>query len=107
MANISTDNKVLTLINVFTVRPEDQQRLLDLLESATEETISKMPGFISASFHKSSDGVRIANYAQWESQEAFERIFQDPEARKHIEEAQKLGNADYHIYQVHSTHHSR
>jgi quinol monooxygenase YgiN len=106
MANISKDSKVLTLINVFTVRPEDQQRLLDLLVKATDETMRKMPGFISASFHKSSDGVRVVNYAQWESREAWEVIFQDPEARKHVEESQKLGKADYHIYEVYSTHHS-
>jgi quinol monooxygenase YgiN len=104
MANISKDNKVLTLINVFTVQPENQQRLLDLLVTATEEKMCKMPGFISASFHKSADGVRVVNYAQWQSREHWEVIFKDPEALKHVEESQRLAKADYHVYEVYSTH---
>src|SRR5262245_76102 len=107
MASISKDSKVITIVNVFTVQPENQQRLLDLLASATEEEICKLPGFVSASFHRSVDGTRVVNYAQWESREAWEAIFQRPEARKHVDEALKLGEADYHIYEVHSTHHGR
>ncbi len=36
MTTISTRQDVVTLINVFTVAPEAQQRLLDLLVEATE-----------------------------------------------------------------------
>ena len=35
MTRISQDQDVVTLINVFTVAPEDQQRLVDLLVEAT------------------------------------------------------------------------
>jgi hypothetical protein len=35
MVTISKDNDVVTLINVFTVAPEDQQRLVDVLVDAT------------------------------------------------------------------------
>jgi len=35
MTYISQDQDVTTLINVFTVAPENQQRLLDLLADAT------------------------------------------------------------------------
>lgn len=31
-------------------------------------------GLISATFHRSTDGTRIFNYGQWESEEAFEDI---------------------------------
>ena len=104
MATIHKENKVVTLINVFTVRPEDQDRLADLLAKVTEETMCKLPGFISASFHKSTDGLRVVNYAQWESREAWQAIFTHPEAKKHIEETQKIGVADFHLYEVTSTH---
>lgn len=107
MAIISKDSKVVTLINVFTVRPEDQDRLAELLAKVTEETMCHMPGFISASFHKSADGVRVVNYAQWASREAWEAIFTDPEAKKHIEETMALGAPDYHLYEVSSTHDAR
>ena len=64
MTKISVQSDVVTLINVFTVAPEDQQRLLDVLLEATESVISEMPGFVSANLHKSLDGTRVVNYAQ-------------------------------------------
>jgi hypothetical protein len=36
VTKISQHSDVVTLINVFTVAPEDQQRLLDLLVEVTE-----------------------------------------------------------------------
>jgi len=35
MTTISKDNKVATLVNVFTVEPANQQKLVDLLIEAT------------------------------------------------------------------------
>ncbi len=64
MAEISRRGEVVTLINVFTVAPEDQQRLLDLLAEATGSVMNKLPGFVSANLHKSLDGKRVVNYAQ-------------------------------------------
>lgn len=64
-----------------------------------------MPRFISASFHKSSDGTRIVNYAQWKNKEDFEAMLQNPEAKKHLEEALKLAQPDPHLYEVVSIHH--
>ncbi|MEH2394931.1 MAG: antibiotic biosynthesis monooxygenase [Nostoc sp.] len=64
MTTISKDNQVITLINVFTVEPENQQRLVEMLVEATEKTMKHLPGFVSANIHKSSDGVRVTNYAQ-------------------------------------------
>ena len=80
LTTISKNNKVVTLINVFTVDPKDQQRLADMLWEATEKTMKKLPGFVSANIHKSLDGVRVANYAQWRSREDFEAMLKNPEA---------------------------
>ena len=55
MPTIAKDNNVITLINVFTVRPEHQQRLVDVLVEATEMVMKHQPGFVSASIHKSLD----------------------------------------------------
>ncbi len=38
MTTISKDNEVVTLVNVFTVAPENQQRLVEMLIEATEKT---------------------------------------------------------------------
>jgi len=43
MMIISKDNKVVTLINVFTVEPEKQQTLVDMLVEATEKTMKHLP----------------------------------------------------------------
>ena len=105
MTRISQDQDVVTLINVFTVAPEDQQRLVDLLVEATEEAISKQPGYVSANIHRSLDGTRVTNYAQWRSREDFEAIFCNPEITVHMREAEKLA-MDYepHLYEVAFTH---
>jgi quinol monooxygenase YgiN len=79
MPSISKENKVVTLVNVFTVEPGNQQKVVDMLVKATETTMKKIPGFVSASIHKNLDGVRVVNYAQWRSAQDFEaspsRIF--------------------------------
>jgi hypothetical protein len=72
MVTIAKDSEVVTLINVFTVAPEDQQRLVDVLVDATQAVMRKRPGFVSANIHRSLDGTRVANYAQWRTPEAFE-----------------------------------
>jgi heme-degrading monooxygenase HmoA len=63
MAKISRENKIITLINVFTVEKKDQQKLVDMLKEATE-IIKRLPGFISTNIHNSLDGIRVINYAQ-------------------------------------------
>ncbi len=101
MTNISRRSDIVTLINVFTVAPEDQQHLLDLLVEATGTMMSRMPGFVSANLHKSLDGTRVVNYAQWRSREAFEAMLRDPEAAWHMEEAAKIaGKIEPNLYEV-------
>jgi heme-degrading monooxygenase HmoA len=103
MATISKENRVATLINVFTVAPEDQQKLVDMLIEATERTMKNVDGFISANIHKSLDGKRVVNYAQWQSAEAFEAMVKDPEAQKHMKPVMEIATADFHLYEVADT----
>jgi quinol monooxygenase YgiN len=101
MTSINTRNDVVTLINVFTVEPTRQQELVDLLTRATDETIQHMPGFVSATIHKSLDGVRVTNYAQWRSREDLEAMLRNPAASPHLKEAAALATSfEPHLYQV-------
>src|SRR5215213_9112182 len=59
MVTIAKDNDVVTLINVFTVAQEDQQRLVDVLVDATQKVMRKQPGFVSANIHRSLDGRQV------------------------------------------------
>jgi quinol monooxygenase YgiN len=87
MTQISPRNDLLTLINVFTVAPADQQRLVDLLIRATEESVRHASGFISASLHRSTDGTKVTMYAQWRSIEDYEAMRNDPTRPASLQEA--------------------
>jgi len=83
------------------VAPETRKQQLDLLVYATHEAMQ--PGFVSANFHKGSDGARVVNYAQWASKEAFESMLKTPEARLHKEAVARFATYDTHLYEVWST----
>ncbi|PPS43599.1 antibiotic biosynthesis monooxygenase [Chroococcidiopsis sp. TS-821] len=100
MTTISQDADLVTLINVFIVEPENQQLLVDLLVKATEEVMCKLPGFISANIHKSLDGKRVTNYAQWRSVEDFRGIFNNPEAVSHMPAIGKIAQSDPTLYEI-------
>ena len=84
MVTIRKGRDVLTLVNVFSVRPENQQKLVDMLVEATDKTMKKLPGFLSASIHRSLDGTRVVNYAQWRSKTDFDAMRQNPAAQPHM-----------------------
>jgi quinol monooxygenase YgiN len=101
MSNISTRGNVVTIINVFTVEPTKQDALVTLLTRATDETVRHMPGFISANIHRSVDGVRVTNYAQWRSRADLDNMLRHPAAMPHLREAAALAaNVDPHLYEV-------
>lgn len=103
---ITTGAPVVTLVNVFTVQADHQRVLADLLITATEEVMQHLPGFVAANIHLSTDGVRVVNYAQWETAEAFQSMLANPLAKKHMDQAAAIAESfDPHLYSVVSAHH--
>ena len=102
---IDPESDICTLINVFTVEPEKQQALVDLLDSATKEVMCHQAGFISANIHRSLDGRHVANYAQWQTTEAFQSMLRNPEAQAHMNRAAGMATFQPVLYQVVSAHH--
>src|SRR5215510_9118255 len=94
MATISTNQRIFTLINVFTVEPAKQEQLVRLLIDATEQTMKHLPGFLSANIHRSLDGTRVVNYAQWRSREDFDAMRQEPRTKPHMDAAAALARFD-------------
>jgi heme-degrading monooxygenase HmoA len=86
MANtsITKGQSPITLINVFTVEPQNQAKLVEMLNAATEKTMRHQPGFVSANIHRSLDGARVVNYAQWRSKDDFEAMMKDAKAGEHM-----------------------
>ena len=92
--------EIFTLINVFSVTPDRQQELANVLIEATEHTMRHLPGFISANIHTSFDGRHVVNYAQWSSRDAFEAMLRNPDARPHMTRAGALASFDPILCQV-------
>jgi quinol monooxygenase YgiN len=103
---IRTGTSLVTLCNVFETTADTQTRLIEILTKATQDAMSRRPGFVSANFHASRDGLRVVNYAQWESMEAFDAMLADPECKLHMRQAETLvgKDPDVHIYDVIATH---
>ena len=100
MTTISPCRKLVTLINVFTVEPANQERLLDLLARATETSVRHAPGFISASLHRGLDGTKVTMYAQWRSVEDYESMRRNPAPLPYLQQALAIAKFDPGMYEV-------
>ena len=88
----------MTLINVFETKPEQQQELIDAWIRFVEEVRGE-PGMIGAALHRSTDGTRVVNYAQWRSVEDFERFVK--KYREQMDARRLLAErVDPHLYEV-------
>src|SRR5690606_40222501 len=92
MTIITKEANFLTLINVFTVEPINQQNLIDLLTMATESSVRKVKGFISSSLHRSIDGTKVTMYAQWKSIEDYQNMRNNTRSEEHTSELQSREN---------------
>lgn len=89
----------VTQINVFTVEPGRQHPLIDYLAQAAR-VASEVPGWMSASLHRSLDGTRVVNYAQSEDLRAAQRVIQHLQARGMLEGNKAFGQAHAGLYEV-------
>jgi hypothetical protein len=105
MTTIDPKSKIVTLINTFTVKPENQDVLIASLNKATEEVMSLFSGFISANIHKGLEPNKVANYAQWQSREHYMAVLRNPVAMAHMKEAAALAETfEPILYEVVSSH---
>lgn len=100
MTTISKDAKVVTFINVFTVEPANQARLVDLLTHVTNVSVRDAPGFVSSALHRSLDGTKVTMYAQWRSLEDYEAMRKDPAPLPYLQEALTIATFEPGRYEV-------
>jgi heme-degrading monooxygenase HmoA len=79
-------DSAVTLVNVFTVEPDNQPKLLALLRDGTETMFSKMPGWISTSLLKGRDGSRVVVYSQWRDAKDIDAFRQDPQLKPYFQQ---------------------
>ena len=97
---ISPNRDVATLINVFVVEPDNQDKLIEVLKEGTEALFSKQPGYISASFHKSMDGRRVVNYGQWRSPKDIDAFRSKPEIGEYFKRVRELAQFESMVCDV-------
>lgn len=103
---IRTDDGLVTLITIFDVAPESQHELVALLNEGAERVFRHHPGFVSANILVAADGGRVVNYAQWRSQEALQKLAEDPAAQEYMKRTAALGTPSPGVYSVASVFHA-
>lgn len=71
-----------TVICTFDVTPGTAHDVLEALEDAYAEVISKQGGFISAAIHLNDAQTRIATYSQWDQRSDYQAMLRLPEMRE-------------------------
>jgi quinol monooxygenase YgiN len=82
---IRVDSAVTTLVNVFTVEPDNQPKVVALLQEGIETMFSKMPGWISTNVLKSRDGRQVVVYSQWQDDKAIDAFRQDSRMKSYFQ----------------------
>lgn len=95
---VSREGNLVTLINVFDTTPEQQQALIDEWTRFTEE-LKELPGLIGTALHRSKDGTRVVNYAQWRSEADFDSFLKNYGPR-FATFGQLASRIDPHLYDV-------
>ncbi len=73
-ATITVNADVVTLVNILTVEPENQAKLIELLRNNTETVVSTLAGWISTSFVVANDKRRVIIYSQWRDLASIEAM---------------------------------
>lgn len=82
MPQISKDLQAQTVITTFETTPAMAFDLVEAMEAAYADCISKQPGFIAAGLHINDARTRVCNYSQWSRREDYQAMLRTPEMRE-------------------------
>lgn len=91
---------MVTFINVFTMEPADQARVVELLTRVTQDIVRHATGFVSSRLHRGLDGTKVTMVAEWRSMADYEAMRADPRPRPALEEAMKIATFAPGSYEV-------
>jgi heme-degrading monooxygenase HmoA len=103
---IRTGDDIATLINIFTVEPENQQKLVQLLNDGTKGFFSKMTGWISTNLLTSKDGRRVILYSQWRSLGDVDAFRQNPNFGSYVQGITAIAKFESITCDVAAVHHA-
>lgn len=100
MASLDLANQLVTVIILFKVKEGQQLAVIDLVKQLFE-IAKQQPGFVSANLHRSLDDLKVANYAQWENEDAIEQFRLRSDVQALWEQLQTfVDEADSHLYEI-------
>lgn len=102
---IRVDDGLATLINIFTVEPENREKLVGLLKDSTETMMSKMAGWVSTNFLESKDSRRVIIYSQWRSPKDVDAMRQNPDMGPYLQRIAALARFEAFLCDVSYVHH--
>lgn len=102
---IRANDGTATLINIFTVEPENQEKLVALLKDGTETSISKMAGWVSTNFLTGKDGRRVVVYSQWRSAKDVDAMRQDASMGPYLQRVAALAKFEAVLCDAIYVHH--
>ncbi|MCC5621375.1 antibiotic biosynthesis monooxygenase [Nostoc sp. CHAB 5715] len=79
---------VLAMVRSSNDSNEENRQKIDEMKAKGAVIVE---GFISASYHKSLDGTKVVNYAQWKSQADWQAFTQDPQGAALGEKIKQVG----------------
>jgi quinol monooxygenase YgiN len=100
MRETPTDESAVIFINVFTVEPLHQERLVDLLSRATEGPVCQADGFLGATLHRGMDGTKVTMYARWRSFEDYQAMRGNPAPLRFLQEALTFAKFEPGMYEA-------
>jgi quinol monooxygenase YgiN len=103
---ITVTKEVATLVNVLTVEPENQQKLIDLLRGNTENVVSRLDGWISTSFVAATDKRHVVIYSQWRDLASVEAMRTNPDMVAYFPRIAAVAAVDSLAGHVVYNHHS-
>jgi len=102
---ITVTQGVTTLINTFTVEPENQAKLIELLRENTENVITGLDGWISTSFIAAKDRRHVMIYSQWRDVESVEAMRTNAEMLAYFPRIAAIAAFDSFVGDVVYSHH--
>jgi heme-degrading monooxygenase HmoA len=98
MEQLRADDAPIVLVNVFSVAPEDAERLVQVW---TDDAafMRQQPGFVSTQLHRGTAGsCTFVNVAEWESAAALGRAFASPEFQQRLGQYPESAVASPHVF---------
>lgn len=81
MTTINSEFTGQTIICTFDVTPGSAQDVLEALQDAYRDVISKSKGYVSGALHLNDAQTRIATYSQWAGRSDYQAMLRSEEMR--------------------------